>query len=455
MKKSLKIFFQACDGIGHINACIGLAQALANRGHRITFLNNRNFIGTFLKYGFDEIILDDGDDENNVDDRVKSHPIESVPVTQSFVESGFLSAKSSYDQLDLFDRHKNENLFCKLIYDDFKKVHEHMANVLKTEQPDLIVIDNSLIPPCIVYGQIPFIYSWSANPLMMFRSDKLPPMMSGFPTNDSTTWSKYSEKLNNTAISSIKYYQNLLNKDLGYPEFEDDKFWSAELIIYGYPEELDYTDIVPMPENCIRIDAFCRMENKSSQPLFELPDEFKNQIHPEDKLIYISLGSFGSSNIELMKKIINALSQTSHKYIVSKGQFHEQFDLATNMWGQPYLPQTQILPMVDMVITHGGNNTVTETFSFGKPMLVIPLVADQHDNAQRIQEKGYGYRLNQHNFTADELIQLVNKIINDNEMIEKCRKAGERIRNDSDSKMKACERIEQFVEQKKAMMMNK
>lgn len=179
MKKSLKIFFQACDGIGHINACIGLAQALANRGHRITFLNNRNFIGTFLKYGFDEIILDDGDDENNVDDRVKSHPIESVPVTQSFVESGFLSAKSSYDQLDLFDRHKNENLFCKLIYDDFKKVHEHMANVLKTEQPDLIVIDNSLIPPCIAFGQIPFIYSWSANPLMMFRSDKLPPMMSG------------------------------------------------------------------------------------------------------------------------------------------------------------------------------------------------------------------------------------------------------------------------------------
>ncbi|OTF69698.1 hypothetical protein BLA29_011864, partial [Euroglyphus maynei] len=175
----------------------------------------------------------------------------------------------------------------------------------------------------------------------------------------------------------------------GYPELDDDKFWSAELIIYGYPEELDYNDIVPMPENCLRIDAFCRTENESTHKLFELPEEFKNQIQPDDKLIYISLGSFGSSNVELMKKIIRALSRTTHKYIVSKGQFHEQFELAPNMWGQPYLPQTQILPMVDMVITHGGNNTVTETFLYGKPMLVVPLIADQHDNAQRILEKGF------------------------------------------------------------------
>ncbi|KAH9517528.1 hypothetical protein DERF_008199 [Dermatophagoides farinae] len=103
-----------------------------------------------------------------------------------------------------------------------------------------------------------------------------------------------------------------------------------------------------------------------------------------------------------------------------------------------------ILSMVDLVITHGGNNTVTETMANGKPMIVMPLFADQHDNAQRIMEKGYGHRINPHRFRPKELNLLVDQILADNTMIERCAKAGHRIR-DSNSKAKACEKIEQLL----------
>ncbi|HWI60543.1 MAG TPA: glycosyltransferase, partial [Symbiobacteriaceae bacterium] len=65
-------------------------------------------------------------------------------------------------------------------------------------------------------------------------------------------------------------------------------------------------------------------------------------------------------------------SRTRHRYIVSKGPRADEFDLPDTMWGEARVPQTSIIPEVDLVITHGGNNTVTEALHFGKPMVVLP-----------------------------------------------------------------------------------
>ncbi len=65
------------------------------------------------------------------------------------------------------------------------------------------------------------------------------------------------------------------------------------------------------------------------------------------------LGSIGTSNIPLMKRLIGILAKTPLFYIVSKGVFHEELTLAENMWGGRYVPQTKILPIVDAAIIHG------------------------------------------------------------------------------------------------------
>ena len=67
--------------------------------------------------------------------------------------------------------------------------------------------------------------------------------------------------------------------------------------------------------------------------------------------------------------------------------------------------------MCDLVITHGGNNTTTEAFHFGKPMIVLPLFWDQYDNAQRVDELGFGVRLDTYAFEDRELREAVDRLL--------------------------------------------
>jgi MGT family glycosyltransferase len=128
-------------------------------------------------------------------------------------------------------------------------------------------------------------------------------------------------------------------------------------------------------------------------------------------LVYVSLGSLGSADVELMNRLVAALAETPHRYLVSKGPQHELIELAPNMTGAEFLPQPAILPHADLVITHGGNNTVTESIHFGKPMVVLPLFWDQHDNAQRMAECGFGVRLPTYEFEDTQLHDAIERLL--------------------------------------------
>ena len=143
-------------------------------------------------------------------------------------------------------------------------------------------------------------------------------------------------------------------------------------------------------------------------------------------LIYVSLGSLGSADVELMNRLVAALAETPHRYVVSKGPQHELIELAQNMTGAEFLPQPAILPHVDLVITHGGNNTVTESVHFGKPMIVLPLFWDQYDNAQRVAECGFGERLPTYAFEDTELHVAIDRLLDSDH--SRLREASARLR---------------------------
>lgn len=216
---------------------------------------------------------------------------------------------------------------------------------------------------------------------------------------------------------------------------------SPFLNIYLCPKELDYEDIAPKDEKWFAIDSLLRTDQLNQKQEFQIPDPLRER---SGKLIYLSMGTMCCSELNLIKRLVEILSKSKHRFIVSKGPMGDDVKLADNMWGQNSLPQIQILPVVDLVITHGGNNTVTESLYFGKPMVVLPVFSDQYDTAQRLCERGLAIRLDPYFCTETELLNAIENLLNDSELISKYKNISQRIKN-SKSRETAAEKIIQII----------
>jgi MGT family glycosyltransferase len=241
------------------------------------------------------------------------------------------------------------------------------------------------------------------------KGSGIPPAFSGYPSDDPSGWARFTAEYDRVHRPLWTEFNQWV-RDQGAPPLPELEFiHHGDLNLYVYPEFADYVAARPLDERWVRLDSSVRETDES----FTLPPELAGR---EGALIYFSLGSLGSADVELMRRVVDALGRTRHRYIVSKGPQHDLFELAPNMAGAEFLPQTSILPQVDVVITHGGNNTVTESLSFGKPMVVLPLFWDQYDNAQRVDELGYGVRLDPYRFTDAQLYQSIDSLLGNREL---------------------------------------
>ena len=200
---------------------------------------------------------------------------------------------------------------------------------------------------------------------------------------------------------------------------------------------MDYPRSRPLASTWHNLESSVR----TTDPAWSVPSQLAGG---EGALIYVSLGSLGSGDVPLMQRLVGSLAETPHRYIVSKGPQHESYELADNMAGEEFLPQAALLPEVDLVITHGGNNTVTESLHYGKPMLVLPLFWDQHDNAQRVDETGFGARLPTYTFGDRDLAETIDRLLGDAELGRRLEAISARLRQ-SPGNERAADLIERLA----------
>lgn len=78
-----------------------------------------------------------------------------------------------------------------------------------------------------------------------------------------------------------------------------------------------------------------------------------------------------------------------------------------------YIPQTLLLPHCDLVVAHGGFNTVMAALDHGLPLVLLPLGADQPHNARRCAALGVGRVLAPDERTPEAIRATVRMVLGD------------------------------------------
>jgi len=418
---SLTILFMPESAYGPTNNSIGIGDILRRRGHRVVFAAEASWKGKLEALGFEEDLVDlspPTEEEQDAGQFWKDFIRETAPEYR----------KSTREQLDTVTK----PIWAELI-DGAKYCEPQLKAIIGRVNPDVIVEDNVLTFPALLTAGKKFVRVVSCNPLEV-RGEDVAPVFSGLPADDRAEWDAFRAEYDRTHREIWTAYNAWCVEQGTAPLPDLDFIHEGDLNLYVYPEILDYVADRPLGANWHRLDSSVRETDET----FELPFE-----RGEGSLVYFSLGSLGSSDVELMQRVIDVLATTPHQFIVSKGPLHADIKLADNMWGAEFLPQTKIIPLCDLVITHGGNNTTTEALHFGKPMILLPLFWDQYDNAQRVDELGYGVRLSTYGFTDEELTGALARLLGDDELRARLAAAGEEIRG-RDGLRKAADLIERL-----------
>ena len=144
----------------------------------------------------------------------------------------------------------------------------------------------------------------------------------------------------------------------------------------------------------------------------ELPSGVLERSRP---LVYLTLGT-AMGHAGVLGAAIAGLSGLDVDVLVATGPTVDPAALGevpANVRLEAWVPQSKLLPHVDLVVHHGGSGTTLGAFGAGLPQLLLPQGADQFSNADAVLAAGVGSRLLAAEVTADAVASKVHTLLTD------------------------------------------
>jgi UDP:flavonoid glycosyltransferase YjiC (YdhE family) len=151
---------------------------------------------------------------------------------------------------------------------------------------------------------------------------------------------------------------------------------------------------------------------------------------PGVPIVYFTLGTvFNVESGDLFARVLAGLRELAVRVVVSVGPHVDPAELGpqpAHVEVRRYLAQETILPRCSLVVSHGGSGSVMGALAHGRPSVLIPLGADQPQNAARCAQLGVGRVLDPIEATAESVRAAASEVL----ATPGYRRAAERIRDE-------------------------
>ena len=149
------------------------------------------------------------------------------------------------------------------------------------------------------------------------------------------------------------------------------------------------------------------------------------------KGVYVTLGTvFNSGSGDLFERLLAGLAEVDADVVVTVGRdvdpaaFGPQPD---HLRIESFVPQADLLPAADVVVSHGGSGTLMATLAHGLPSVLLPLGADQPHNAARAEELGLARTLDAAVATPATIRRTVEDVLQDPSTLARTRQVADEI----------------------------
>ncbi len=133
--------------------------------------------------------------------------------------------------------------------------------------------------------------------------------------------------------------------------------------------------------------------------------------------VYVTLGTvFNVESGDLFDTLVKSMAALDADVLVTTGPHvepEELVDLADNVKVKRYVPLEAVLGRSAAVVCHGGSGTLVAAASLGVPVVVLPMGADQIDNADRVGDLGIGIVLDPLTATPSSITRAVQEVLDD------------------------------------------
>lgn len=146
-----------------------------------------------------------------------------------------------------------------------------------------------------------------------------------------------------------------------------------------HPQERLWRDIRPLRPDAGKVPAGATV-----------PDSFLRLPHP--RTVYLTLGTVYTS-AEIWRGLLEAVADLPVNVLATTGNALDPALLGTlppNVAVERFVPQALLLPLCSAVICHAGAGTALGALASGLPLVLLPMGADQFENAAAVASAGAG-----------------------------------------------------------------